>query len=146
MNTTESRKYLYRGYTLIDISATDVTRESEQKHKERNQQRNWETVQQVLGLRTQILELEQQRLKPQDMTRYQFGSVYEGVQNIWRFDFAVEFENIFKIDDDPIAVLVADFNSVPVIQNLDETVKLSLPMFLTLGDMKNIYFMAQGTK
>ena len=46
-----SLTHRFTGYTLVDITATGVTR-GVNEHA-RNQQRNWETVLQTIGLRTQ---------------------------------------------------------------------------------------------
>ena len=43
----------YTGITLVDITATGVTRHRVDNELERNQQRNWETVLQVIGLKAQ---------------------------------------------------------------------------------------------
>jgi len=48
----------YTGYTLVDITATGVTRYRPDQEFERNQHRNWETVLQTLGLRTQPMMIE----------------------------------------------------------------------------------------
>ena len=37
----------YTGYTLVDITATNVTRYRPDQEFQRNQQRNWETVLQL---------------------------------------------------------------------------------------------------
>ena len=49
----DTQQYLYQGFTLIDITSTGVISWSPQNERKRNQQRNWETVQQILSLRTQ---------------------------------------------------------------------------------------------
>jgi hypothetical protein len=51
----EQRMYNHQIFTLIDITKTNVLQHSVEKTKERNQQRNFETVCQLLGLRTQII-------------------------------------------------------------------------------------------
>ena len=40
-------------FTLVDITPTGVTRSHPDNTKDRNKQRNWETVLQILGLKTQ---------------------------------------------------------------------------------------------
>jgi hypothetical protein len=45
--TVDTQQYLYQGFTLIDITPTGVISYSPQNEQKRNQQRNWETVQQI---------------------------------------------------------------------------------------------------
>ena len=49
MNIMHDKTFI--GYTLIDITPTGVTRDLGDKELERNQQRNWETVLQCIGIR-----------------------------------------------------------------------------------------------
>jgi hypothetical protein len=45
--------HFYTCATLVDITATGVIRHTADKELERNQQRNWETVLQCIGLKAQ---------------------------------------------------------------------------------------------
>ena len=47
-----SNVYFFQGFSLVDITSTGVSRGMDDT-LERNQQRNWETVLQCIGLRTQ---------------------------------------------------------------------------------------------
>lgn len=71
----------------------------------RNQQRNWETVTQLISLRTQVNELT------------------DPVKNLdrWSFEFAVDNENLFSDGSDPLAVLKADCQGVPMLVGLGES-------------------------
>lgn len=69
----------------------------------RNQQRNWETIMQLISLRCQIA-----NFTDPVMTK-----------NKWAFEFEVEIESIFSIDGDPLAVLKQDCNGVPMLINVD---------------------------
>ena len=51
MSTVHERTVI--GYTLVDITETKMIRDLDGKELERNQQRNWETVLQCIGLRAQ---------------------------------------------------------------------------------------------
>lgn len=88
----------------------------------RNQQRNWETITQLLGLRTQI---------DMDMPARQ-GST-------WQFDFTVESEEIFVDGDDELALLKRDCEGVPMITGLGETQELH-PWLDVLSSDPNICF------
>lgn len=132
----------YTGFTLVDITATGVLRHTSAQELQRDQQRNWETVLQVIGLSAQPLLIEgpfcdQCNLDEDGI----FGEMYEGVHNVWHFSFGVEHEDVFLYDGDPVGRLDKDFSQVPVILGLNETAKFILPIFYPYGAIKNIYFM-----
>jgi hypothetical protein len=109
--------------------------------KQRNQQRNWESVLQVLGLKTQpiIWETPEQVFnvpldEPSALSKY-FGEFYSGYQSIWGFRFSSETEDVYTLDS-----LYEDFEQVPVILGLDETARFMLPIFHSYGTLKNIHF------
>jgi hypothetical protein len=66
----EQRIYRHRGYTLIDITKTDVTKFTPELERMRNKQRNWETVVQILGLRTQIMSINQLKTETKDLSQH----------------------------------------------------------------------------
>lgn len=84
----------------------------------RNQQRNWETLTQLISLRTQISDLSQ----PSKQNQH------------WIFDFEVENNSLFAKGEDPLGVLKEDCANVPVI---DFTTSSVLPV-ITPGE--NIWF------
>jgi hypothetical protein len=86
----------------------------------RNQQRNWETITQLISLRTQINNL----IKP------------VRINDCWQFEFEVDNENLFLNNQDPLAILKEDCSGVPMLITLHETV--ANDVFLTVG--KNIWF------
>ena len=112
----------------------------------RNKHRNWETLVQILGLRTQLLDIKQLKTETKDLSMFEFGENYQGKQRVWTFEFAVEFENLYLYGTDPYGVLKNDFAKSPIITNLDETAKPTMPLFYVDGPDKNIYFMAVGNK
>jgi hypothetical protein len=123
--------YFYTGITLVDITATGVIRHTTTDEIPRNQQRNWETVVQILSMRTQLFRVEQTGVRSQDVATYKFGDAYKGKHQIWSFEFDVEFQN---------AVPLTDFEQVPVITGLTDTANAITPLFYTTGVNKNIYF------
>ncbi|CAB4221446.1 hypothetical protein UFOVP1636_309 [uncultured Caudovirales phage] len=128
------------GYTLVDVTDTGVYR-SDLNQLRRNQQRNWETVLQVLGLRTQPMDIVSAQTSTQvDLSLYKFGKSFTGLQNCWQFVFCVEQQDIFGDINNPTNLFAHDFNSIPIIINLTESAKLDLPLFQTNGEFKNIYF------
>jgi hypothetical protein len=135
-----SRIYTYQGYTLVDITNTGIIKYSVADEHQRNQQRNWETVVQLLGLRTQLLRIKPTGILHKDLNSYNFGSNYTGEHKIWVFEFDVEFQDIYKVGNNDFQILIDDFTQIPIITNLDETSSFSLPIFYSSETDKNIYF------
>lgn len=136
----DSRIYTYRGYTLVDITNTGVTKYCQQQEKLRNQQRNWEAVNQLLGLRTQLMKLDQLEIIHKDVDEFEFGSLYTGIHKIWAFDFVVEYRDVYRFNDNEFKILIDDFNNVPIIVGLEETACFQKSLFYTYAENKNIYF------
>ena len=130
------------GYTLIDVTNTGVYRNDAQQPLLRNQQRNWETVLQVIGLRAQPVDI----VSPTDpkivaMNNHQFGSYYTGSHRCWKFKFYVEHQDVFGGGNtNSTELLEKDINEVPVIVGLSESAALPDPVFYTNGILKNTYF------
>jgi hypothetical protein len=104
------------GHTITDLTTW---------HRARNQQRNWETLLQIVGLRTQ----------PQDI---EYPTCKDGV---WQFSFTVEADGVFGITNssNPLAGLEHDCNNVPMVVDLDERDGLH-PALQTQGENQNIWF------
>lgn len=120
-------------FTLIDVTATGVTRG---EYPARDQQRNWETVLQVLGLKTQPIIINRPGMWAKEELKYfEFGDFYEGTHSVWAFQFRGERDDFYNLD-----MLEEDFDQVPVILGLEETARFMLPVFFTQGHLKNIYF------
>lgn len=92
---------------FVDRSGKTITTEQEWHHS-RNQQRNWETLMQILSLRSQIdaVTHPDQRGKK------------------WVFEFSVEHDDIFGTDDSPFSVLESDSLGVPMVSGLSERSKI----------------------
>jgi hypothetical protein len=123
----------YMCQTLFDITATGVTGHykssynlsSAEWNRARNQQRNWETITQILSLRTQLFELSKP-IKDTTGTR-------------WLFEFETESDGIYGPESDPVQVLRADAEGVPMLLDLDNQVGIE-PVLITAGDNQNIWF------
>jgi hypothetical protein len=87
-----------------DQAGTKIT-DVESWNRSRNQQRNWETVTQLISLRTQVDNLK----------------TPVKIQDQWQFEFEVENENLFISGVDALAVLKADCNGVPMLTGLNES-------------------------
>lgn len=136
----------FTGVTLVDITATGVTRHRVGHETERDQQRNWETVLQVIGLRAQPQLIEGPVCRSYELDENTaFGEMYHGLQKVWVFTFGVDHEDVFLDNKDPVGGLDKDFAQVPVICGLEETAKFILPIFYPYGAIKNIYFIKGST-
>jgi len=91
-------------------------------NRSRNKQRNFETITQVLQLRTQI-----------------FDVTSPVKQNKWEFEFDIETADIYQQDDDTFGILKQDCEDVPLIVGLDEEFSLT-PSLVTSGSQQNIWF------
>jgi hypothetical protein len=112
--------------TLFDITATGTTghvkpsrmpftdqagskiTDVAQWNRSRNQQRNWETVTQLISLRTQVDNLKEPQL----------------INDRWCFEFEVENQNLFTSGIDQLSVLKADCAGVPMLVGLNESAQI----------------------
>ena len=94
-------------------------------NRARNQQRNWETLTQILGLRTQLF----------DIT----DPVQDSTQKLWMFEFSTEQSGVFGSDSDPCEFLRMDADGVPMLccQDRDSNTASYL---ITQGPDQNIWF------
>jgi hypothetical protein len=105
-----------------DLSHASITDERSWNYA-RNQQRNWETLTQLIGLRTQIAKLE--------------NPIKD--KNLWEFEFEVETSYAFGPEENPTELLQSDCNGVPMLISLGNKKNLS-PMLITNGNDQNIWF------
>lgn len=133
----------YRCQTLFDITATGVTGhcktsrmpfidragqkifDTETWNRSRNQQRNWETITQILSLRTQLFDITDP-IQDQTGTR-------------WMFEFETESDGIYGPDSDPVSVLRSDATGVPMLRELNNDPDIET-VLITEGPKQNIWF------
>jgi len=133
----------YMCQTQFDITATGVTGhckitrmpfrdradqeicDTESWNRSRNQQRNWETITQILGLRTQLFDLTE--------------PVVDITGTRWMFEFETESEGIYGDESDPTQVLRADAEGVPMLIELNNHPDIE-PYLVTNGPRQNIWF------
>jgi hypothetical protein len=129
--------------TLFDITATGVTghckttrmpfqdhavqviQDTASWNRSRNQQRNWETLTQILSLRTQLFEITDP-IPDQTGTR-------------WMFEFETETEGVYGPNDDPVSVLRSDAAGVPMLRELNNDPDVDT-VLITEGVRQNIWF------
>jgi hypothetical protein len=102
-----------------DLAGTKIT-DVEQWNRSRNQQRNWETITQLISLRTQVDNLQEPTM----------------IQDRWQFEFEVENENLFDNGIDGLAVLKTDCSGVPMLTGLNESINIGTVLVID----KNIWF------
>jgi hypothetical protein len=105
--------------------AGQIIQDTASWNRSRNQQRNWETLTQILGLRTQLFAL---TMPIQDQT---------GTR--WMFEFETETDGVYGPEDDPTQVLRADASGVPMLRELNNTPEIE-SVLVTEGPKQNIWF------
>ena len=109
----------------FDNRAGGVVRDQLTWNYARNQQRNWETLNQLISLRTQ----------PVSVTSLGHSN------GVWSFEFEVESGLVYSASgrEDDITVLVNECNGVPMIVGLEET-QTQHSVLITQGHDQNIWF------
>jgi hypothetical protein len=105
--------------------AGQIIQDTASWNRSRNQQRNWETLTQILGLRTQLFALTMP-IPDQTGTR-------------WMFEFETETDGIYGPEEDPTCVLRADANGVPMLRELNNKPEIE-SILITDGPNQNIWF------
>jgi hypothetical protein len=124
--------------TLIDITNTGVNRPNPEKEREFNQQRNWTTLMQCIGLRSIITYQKKPSSEMIELKGLEFGSRYKGKHRVWTFEFNTDRSRIYENADGPMGLLINDLHQVPVIKNINETINISKAVFdLTDPGYKN---------
>tara|TARA_B110000503_G_scaffold43763_1_gene71616 strand:- start:1297 stop:1689 length:393 start_codon:yes stop_codon:yes gene_type:complete len=119
--------------TLVDITNTNAR--FNKSDPAWLQQQNYLTLLQTIGLRVNPI-VDSTRHEVANMKDFEFGSLYKGNNTVWIFNFHIE-----QLDGTTVALLETDFNNVPIINNLDETINLKQSVFKTKdAEFKNIIF------
>jgi len=138
-------KPVFQLSTLVDITATGVIRSLSGNDLRRNQQRNYETVLQILSLRTQphIISLPESIIYTQNPIS-EFGNMFgdifkEDHHRVWNLFFTADFPEAYANEVSSVGNLLKDFEEIPIIVGLEETAKFMLPIFYPYGTIKNIH-------
>ena len=125
-----------RVYTLIDITETKRHRNNSNDKLSVNQQANFMTFVQTLMLGTNFYfeTPQQQTMTEAELKELGFGSDYKGKHSVWYLDLKVDEAHTFP---DP-KTLLENFDLVPVIPGLNETIEINNNVFRTQGKIKNI--------
>jgi len=118
-------------HTLVDITQTNARRADGDKFAY-SQQQNYNTLVNTMGLRTNILPLSDIKIEDRELEPNEFGKDYTGTHRVWSFPFEVEAEDSLSVE-----MLEQDFDLVPIITDLDETIKINNNVFRTNGAKYN---------
>jgi len=114
--------------TLIDITATGVGRPYQGSQLELNQNRNWTTLNQCIGIRSLIEYNSEPTVETVDLKGQGFGTNFKGKQKIWTFRFETDQPLVFG---EGCELLVDDLDQIPVIKKLTESVNIDTAVFDT---------------
>ena len=141
--------YLVTCQTLFDISATGVRghynagripfkddtgcsiQTQADWEKSRNRQRNWETFNQIISL----------RILPESIT---IPAIVKQKPTTWQFEFFIDNLASIQIQNDPVGILVADADNVPMITNLSEDTGMKA-WIIPSGQHANTWFQVKKT-
>lgn len=128
----------YKLYTLVDITHTKQYRSEPGKEVARCQEQNFNTVLQTLGIRSNIW-YENGPVLTEIKGRL-IGFDTDEIIRVWRFDWSTERDYMYEDNGDPVAHLKSDFQLVPYISGLDETMEQQYAVFNTEDPGRNIAF------
>ena len=113
--------------TLVDITETGARRgEDPVKYR---QQQNFLTIMQTIGMRVNPTYVAAPKVVLEIPNKLGLGSSYKNKQKVWTYTFDIEYEGALDIE-----TLVNDFDLIPVITGLEETVKFNNAQFITKND------------
>ena len=118
--------------TLIDVTNTDVRRIDQGTQLELDQYRNWTTLIQCIGLRSNIGYDANPTVEEVDVKGLGFGSEYKGKHRVWTFRFRPDVPGAFDSERGSAALLINDLDKVPVITKLTETINIQQAVFVTI--------------
>ena len=109
---------------FVDRAGQTVNTQADWNYS-RNQQRNWETINQLISLRTQPVDVQPA----------------ECINGVWQFVFEVEQPLVYSVSglEGDFDALVDESAGVPMITGLDETLTTST-VLVTQGPEMNIWF------
>ena len=130
----------FRALSLLDITKTGVSRNKLADDQKRVAQfANYMTVENCLQLRSNIKILTVPKGKKMDISNYKFGDNFRGEHMVWEFTFEPETPEAINIK-----TLNEDFNLIPMLTELDETINISNGVYITDDeDHTNLLFIKQ---
>lgn len=128
----------YKLYTTVDITNTGQYRHESGKEADKWREQNFQTVLQTVGMRANVSYTKPPR--SMEISGHILGFNTSNIIRVWQFDFSAERENFFEKNGDPIGNLIEDFDGIPYISGLDESMEQNYDVFVTEGPSRNIIF------
>lgn len=128
----------YIVYTTVDITSTGQYRSNAGNQLDRWKEQNFQTVLQTIGIRGNINFDKLPRMISISGTVLGFAVL--DIIRVWQFEFKTERDHLFLSDNDPVGLLLDDFEAVPYISGLDECMDQNYDIFVTNGPVRNIIF------
>ena len=134
--------------TLFDITRTGINIRRQvhgvsdpNYNLKRSQQSNFETILQIIGLRSQAEEVTDPEKVMSQLSKIKMGRKYETKIKIpvWHFTFEVSQIDVFSDESSELGKLIQDCDSVPMITGLTEWDKMIQKLDITT-EFRNIYF------
>ena len=123
----------FKIHTVVDITETRAKRSDDKKSF--SQQNNLNTVMQTIGLRVNLVPV-YTKTYVEKIDNLGFGDKIKGKQRYWEFCFDVEYEGALTLE-----MMINDFDLIPVITELDETIHNHNKIFrTTCPNDRNIIF------
>jgi hypothetical protein len=144
--------YRIRCHTLFDVTKTgvfhrrpapDSTVEQKQEwEKQRNTQCNYDTILQVISLRSQPEDISTPKktvINFIEFDNYGFLFEHEEDQPSWNFDFTIAHSSVFDDGINELGLLYSDCGDVPMLKVGTEWEKLPAQLDAS-PELRNIYF------
>ena len=127
----------FKLYTTVDVTETNARRQEDRKLY--SQQTNYNTLLQTIGLRVNLIPISV--ISHVDtVDKIGFGSNISGKHRYWEFIFEIEYEGALNLQ-----MMIDDFDLIPIITELDETVHNHNKIFrTTCPKERNIVFKIIG--
>lgn len=128
-------------YTTVDITRTKQYRPEPNKEDLRWKEQNFQSVLQTLGIRANINFDKDPELI--EIAGNVVGFHTNKIIRVWRFEFETERSDFYEKDGNPVGWLIDDFEMVPYISGLGESMEQNYDVFVTSGDARNIVFLVR---
>ena len=129
----------YKILSLLDITKTMARRNRSQDDKAVDQYGNYMTFENSLQLRSNVNIVAGPVAEKKDISNLKFGDAYKGEHTVWTTVIEPDFPDAVKQE-----FLEEDFDLIPMIIGLDETINIKTGVFRTTdADYTNILFIKQ---
>lgn len=125
-------------YTTVDITNTGQYRPDPGREADRWKEQNFQTILQTLGIRANITFEEKPKIT--NIKGSILGFETNSIIKVWSFSFMTERDYSFGTDENPVEYLITDFEGVPYISGLGESMEQNYAVFVTEGPARNIIF------